>query len=134
MEDEKSNVTPGADEQPVDDMEKSLAEARQKAETNLAGWQRAQADLANYKKLVAQEKEELSKFAGIPLMLGILPVLDDLERAFAALPKDMQQAKWADGFRLIGKKLETILANQGLASIKAVGEPFDPRFHDAVRQ
>jgi molecular chaperone GrpE len=61
-------------------------------------------------------------------------VLDDLERAFAAIPQELAEANWVKGIRLIERKLWTVLEMQGLLQIKALGEPFDPRFHEAVRQ
>jgi len=114
--------------------EKVLAEIKTKAEANLAGWQRAQADFANYKKRSEQEKEEVVKYANAALVRIILPVLDDFERAVGSLPDDLQGHSWIDGVKLIERKLRSTLESQGLTPIKAVGEPFDPRFHDAVRQ
>ncbi len=67
-------------------------------------------------------------------MLAVLPVLDDLERAFASMPAELNDFSWIDGIRLIGRKLKANLEAQGLVPIKAIGEPFDPRFHEAVRQ
>ena len=111
-----------------------LAEEKAKAEANLAGWQRAQADFINYKRRTEQEKEEISHFAKATLILGLLSVLDDLERAFAAIPPRLAQTSWADGIKLIWDKLRTTLEAQGLSEIKAAGEPFDPHLHEAVRQ
>jgi len=130
-----SEVEQGGTE--VDDIEalkQSLAEEKAKAEANLANWQRAQADFINYKRRSEQEKEEISKFANSILMLSLLPILDDLERAFAAIPPRLAKANWMDGIRLIERKLGASLEAQGLSQIKALGEPFDPKFHEAVRQ
>jgi len=118
----------------VEALKKSLAEATAKAEANLAGWQRAQADFMNYKRRSEQEKEEIAKFANSPLLLNLLPVLDDLERAFAAIPPRLAEADWLEGIKLIERKLWATLEAQGLSQIKALGEPFDPRLHEAVRQ
>jgi len=63
----------------------ALAEEMTKAEANLAGWQRTQADFINYKRRTEQEKNEISQFARATLILDLLPVLDDLERAFATM-------------------------------------------------
>jgi len=112
----------------------ALAEETTKAEANLAGWQRAQADFINYKRRTEQEKDEISQFARATLMLDLLPALDDLERAFAAVPPRLIKASWVDGIRLIWNKLRTTLEAQGLSEIQAVGEPFDPHLHEAVRQ
>ncbi len=116
------------------DTEKTLAELKAKADANLAGWQRAQADFANFKKRSEQEKEEVVKYANAALVLNILPILDDFERAIASLPDDLKGHSWVDGMKIIERKMRSTLESQGLSPIKAVGEPFDPRFHDAVRQ
>jgi molecular chaperone GrpE len=118
----------------IDSLKEALTKARAKAEANLAGWQRAQADFINYKKRNEQEKQELSKFANSVLILNLLPVLDDFERAFSSIPASTKKQNWLDGFKLIKRKLWAVLEAQGLSPIKALGEPFDPRFHEAVRQ
>lgn len=115
-------------------LKQALAEEKAKAEANLAGWQRAQADFINYKRRSEQEKEEMAKFANITLLLNLLPVLDDLERAFAAIPLELAEADWVVGIRLIERKWRATLEAQGLSQIEALGEPFDPRLHEAVRQ
>ena len=112
--------------------EETLAEVREKAETYLANWQRTQADFINYKRRNEQEKEELGKFAKAQLMLSILPVLDDLERAFDSITPQAAKLDWVEGIRLIDRKLRTALEAQGLSQIKALGEPFDPNFHEAA--
>ncbi|OGO36701.1 MAG: nucleotide exchange factor GrpE [Chloroflexi bacterium RBG_16_57_8] len=125
------------DEGIVDEMEslkKELAEQTGKAEANLAGWQRAQADHVNYKRRSEQEREDALKHANSMLVLKILPVLDDFERAVGSLPQELSGSPWVDGIKLIERKLRTSLEAQGLAAIQAVGEPFDPRLHEAVRQ
>ena len=113
-------------------LKQSLAEARAKAEANLANWQRAQADFINYKRRAEQEKEEISKFANAILVLNLLPILDDLERAFTSIPEHLAKLSWVDGIRLIWHKLQTTLEAQGLSPIEAKGEPFDPKLHEAA--
>jgi molecular chaperone GrpE len=112
----------------------ALAEEKAKAEANLAGWQRAQADFINYKRRAEQEKEETIKFASGLLTFSLLPILDDLERAFASVPPNLDKLGWVDGVRLIERKLQSTLEAQGLSQIKAIDEPFDPNLHEAVRQ
>jgi molecular chaperone GrpE len=118
----------------IESLKQALTEAKEKAEANLAGWQRAQADFINYKKRTEQEKQELSKFANSVLILNLLPVLDDFERAFSSIPPKVGKMSWLDGIRFIERKLWAVLKAQGVSPIKALGEPFDPRFHEAVRQ
>ncbi len=123
-----------AEAEDVEKLKKALAEEKEKAKNYLANWQRAQADFINYKRRSEQEKEELSKFANSALMLSLLPILDDMKRAFISIPPDLMELGWIDGIRLIERKLRTSLEGQGLSPIEAIGEPFDPRLHEAVRQ
>ena len=117
----------------VETLKQKLAEEKEKAENYLASWQRAQADFVNYKRRAEQEREEFNKFANSSLILSFLPVLDDLRRALASVPAKRAHG-WADGIRLIERKFRTTLEAQGLTQIKALGEPFDPNFHEAIRQ
>ncbi len=123
-----------AEAEDLEKLKQALAEEKEKAESYLANWQRAQADFINYKRRSEQEKEEISKFANSALMLNLISVLDDLERAFASIPPDLDKLSWLDGIRLIERKLHASLEAQGLSPIKAVGEPFDPYLHESIRQ
>lgn len=100
----------------------------------LENWRRAEADFENYRKRVEQERAESAKFAGAPLILNILPVLDDLERAFKVIPDKLAHLTWTEGVRLIHRKLQATLEAQGVTEIKALGETFDPSIHEAVGQ
>jgi molecular chaperone GrpE len=116
----------------IEALKQALAEEKAKAEANLAGWQRAQADYINYKRRSEQEKDEISQFANAILILNILPILDDWELALASIPEDQANLSWVEGVRLIERKLRGILETQGLSPIEAVGQPFDPNLHEAA--
>ncbi|MFC2007972.1 nucleotide exchange factor GrpE [Chloroflexota bacterium] len=118
----------------VEALRQSLAEEKERAGDYLANWQRTQADFVNYKRRNEQERAEFYKSANAGLILNLLPVLDDIERAIASLPHRTSRSGWVDGLRLIESKFRTSLEAQGLTQIKALGEPFDPRFHEAIRQ
>ena len=131
-EEQSSEVEPEMAEEDIGTLKQFLAEEKAKAEGYLANWQRAQADFINYKRRSEQEKEEIGKFANAILMLSLLPILDDLERAFTSIPPHLAQLTWVDGIRLIERKLQASLEVRGLSPIKALGEPFDPKFHEAA--
>ncbi|MDI6815266.1 MAG: nucleotide exchange factor GrpE [Dehalococcoidales bacterium] len=116
----------------IEALKKALAEEKEKGKGYLANWQRAQADFINYKRRSEQEKEEISQFANAILMLNLLPILDDLERALTSIPPHLARLSWVDGIRLIERKLRASLEAQGLSPIKAKGEPFDPKLHEAT--
>jgi molecular chaperone GrpE len=123
-----------AEVEDIEALKQALAGEKEKAETNLAGWQRTQADFVNYKRRTEQEKEEIGKFANSMLVINLLPALDDLERAFTSITDQLTEVSWVDGIRLIERKLRGILEAQGLSPIQALGEPFDPNLHEAVMQ
>ena len=129
-----SEVEPEVAEEDIGALKQSLAEEKAKAEGYLANWQRAQADFINYKRRSEQEKEEMAQFANSVIMLSLLPILDDFERAFVSIPPKLAKMSWVDGIKLIERKLWASLEAQGLSPIKALGESFDPNLHEAMRQ
>ena len=130
-EESTTEEEPTSEEEPKS-LEEALAETKQKVEQYLANWQRTQADFVNYKRRSEQEREEIGKFANNQLILSLLPVLDDLERAFESITPQVARLKWVEGIRLIERKLRSALEAQGLSQIEALGEPFDPNLHEAT--
>jgi molecular chaperone GrpE len=114
-------------------LEDALAEEKQRAEEYLASWQRAQADFINYKRRSEQERLEFNSYANAILCNSILPVVDDLERAVAAIPEEYSKTKWVEGVRLVERKFKTILEGQGVKPICALGMTFDPNLHEAIK-
>jgi len=123
-----------AESEDMESLRQALAEEQAKAEANLAGWQRAQADFTNFKRRSEQEREEFTRFVNAGLLLELLPVLDDLERALEHVPAKLSSAAWVDGVKLVYRKFRAVLEAQGLTQIEALGKPFDPNLHEAVRQ
>jgi molecular chaperone GrpE len=113
-------------------LEKEFAEEKEKSAKYLENWQKAEADFSNYRKRIEQEKEDLARGAVSSVLLRILPVIDDLERAFDSLPAKPKDASWVDGIKLIHRKVQAALEAQGLSEINAFGETFDPNLHEAV--
>jgi len=113
-------------------VEGQLAKAREEAQKYLANWQRAEADLQNYKKRAEQERDELRRFGNVSLIINLLPIIDDFERAFASLDSHLAGLSWFDGIYLIYRKLSQLLENAGVRPIEADGQDFDPRYHEAV--
>jgi len=108
------------DEEAVEGDEQAPLTDTELAEKYLANWQRSQADFANYKKRAEQEKAEFVKFANGNLMSGLLPILDDLQRALENVDQTADP-KWVEGIELIYKKLMAHLESE-----------FDPNCHQAV--
>ncbi len=121
-------------EQPeeLESVRKALAEEKEKSEKYLASWQRAQADFTNYKRRNEQERADVVDYANSTLILNMLPVLDDLERALGSVPDKLAGSPWVDGIRHIYRKLQATLEAQGISVIEAEGKEFDPNLHEAV--
>jgi molecular chaperone GrpE len=96
-----------------------------------ASYRRLAADFENYKRRKGQEGEELARYGAAALLQVLLPALDNLDRAASHIPEDAADGL-AEGIRLTVKQLEEALGSQGIRRIASVGEPFDPRLHNAV--
>jgi molecular chaperone GrpE len=116
----------------IEDLKQALAEEKAKSEANLIGWQRAQADFINYKRFVEQDKAESLKYANAGLLVNILPVLDDLELALAAVPHKEAHHKSMEGFKMIERKFRAILVKLGVTPILSLGMEYDYRTMEAV--
>ena len=135
MQKDKKTEKPELVKQDTDSIEalrKALEEEKERAEKNLANWQRVQADFVNYKRRSEQEKEDMKQFANSVLICNLLPVLDDLERALGSVPEELEELPWVEGMHLIERKFHDILEAQGVTPIKAKGKPFDPNLHAAA--
>ena len=95
---------------------------------------RSQAEMENLKKRVRKDKEDYLKFANESLLKEMLPVLDNLEKALSHSDNENNVHALKEGIRLTLKGLKDTLSKSGLEEVKALGEPFDPSFHEAVSQ
>jgi molecular chaperone GrpE len=95
---------------------------------------RAQAELENYRKRARRELEEERRYAALPLLRDLLPVLDDMQRAIDAAEKTPQATGLLDGFKLIVQSLLGVLGKHDCKKIEALGQPFDPAYHEAISQ
>ncbi len=95
---------------------------------------RAQAELENYRKRVRREMEDERRYAIMPLVRDLLPVLDNIQRAVSAADKAPGGAALLDGVKLIAQNLESVLARHDCRRIDALDKPFDPAYHQAISQ
>jgi molecular chaperone GrpE len=93
-------------------------------------WKRTAADFDNFRKRATREREEYVTLANERLVKELLPILDDLERAFVAATEH-EEAALEDGVRLVHRALESLLQRQGIKEIDAAGM-FDPHVHEAL--
>jgi molecular chaperone GrpE len=127
--------TPGAGAAAVgagaDGLTALLEEAQNRADEYLDSLQRERAAFQNYRKRVERERAELSQSIAGDLLFRLLPTLDDFYRAIDAVPQG-ERDQWFAGVALILRKLERFLADEGVVEIEALGQPFDPAFHEVI--
>ena len=93
---------------------------------------RLSAEFENFRRRTNKEKAELIQFGNRDLLLQVLPVFDDFERAREVAAKAEDKAAILEGLELIFKKFKNFLDSTGLKEINAKGEPFDSDLHDAI--
>lgn len=114
-------------------LEKQLELALEEAAKNLEGWQRAAAELANYKRRQEEQlKLQRDRIKG-EVLDGVISALDDIDLAFQNVPAEIdgQLLGWVEGFRLVQRKLNKVLEEQNVMPISTEGD-FDPTVHEAV--
>lgn len=109
----------------TDSLQKSLEETNDK-------FLRLFSEFDNYRKRVARERIELTKTASESVILALLPVLDDLERASHIPAETNETDAGKEGITLIYNKFKSILRQKGVEEIVAIGEDFDTDYHDAI--
>lgn len=112
--------------------EQQLDAARQEIEQLRDKYLRSVAELDNYRKRVAREREQQQLRSRMELIRQLLPVADDFALAVSHVPEDYSGMPWIEGIAMIQHKLETFLTGLGVVAIDATGQPFDPYYHDAL--
>lgn len=121
------------EEEAVNDLESKLAEAEARAAEYLDGWQRSRAEFANFRRRQEQLQKTMRQQMISGLLEKVIAVLDDQERAFNAIPEEMQDNAWIEGLSIVDKKLRTALEKEGLSEMKVdPGDDFDPYYHQAI--
>ena len=95
---------------------------------------RLAAELDNYKKRVAKERESLIKYAAQNIVQELLPVLDNFERAIESASESKDLDSFLEGVKMTYKHMCDALERKGVTGIDAVGKSFDPNIHEAVMQ
>jgi molecular chaperone GrpE len=116
----------------LEELQERVAQLEREAAEYKDSYLRAAADYKNFKRRTEQERADLIRSASAGLLLKLLPVMDDLERAMQSVTPEVEASQWYGGFRLIPQKLQTVLESEGVRPIEAVGQDFDPNKHEAV--
>lgn len=126
-----AGLPPGAEPSAEERLSAEAQEARRERDQFRNMAMLAQADLANYRKRVDEEREQLLRAASAQVLLRLFPILDDLDRALAQAPQ-ADSLPWVEGMQLIGKKFRAFLDDAGVQRIDPLGKPLDPWEHEVV--
>lgn len=116
----------------IEKLKKNLEETEKLKNEYLAGWQRARADLINYKKEEMERVGGLIELAKESFIFEFLPILDNFDIAEKSIPKEEKENQNIKGLLQIKNQILEVLKRQGIEEIKSVGQKFDPRFHEVV--
>ena len=122
------------DKAKIEELEKKVAELEAKTAKDKDDYIRLMAEFDNFRRRTAQEKLELVSMASTDTIKGLLPILDDCERALKVLIESDDSDAAKEGTELIFSKLMGYLKSKGLAVIEAMDQPFDTDLHEAVAQ
>lgn len=114
----------------MDDIKKEESKEKE----YLEGWKRERADFLNYKKEEMERLALLMKYANEELILKILPILDNCLTAEKNIPEELKKDEHIKGILQIYQQMRDFLKSQDIEEIKAVGEKFDPNFHEVVEE
>ena len=133
------DLEPAQEETPEPELSESerlqleLEQVQAKAAEYLDGWQRARAEFANYRRREEQRRQQLEDTIKGQVLAGLLPVMDDLDRAFQAVPGDVCETAWVKGLSMVGEKLQSSMEKAGVVAMAVQpGDAFDPNVHQAV--
>ncbi|HZZ72848.1 MAG TPA: nucleotide exchange factor GrpE [Pirellulales bacterium] len=114
------------------DPQAEIEQLRREANDAQDRYLRAQAELENFRKRARRELDEERKYAFMPLLKDILPIVDNLERALEASQTAPDPTKVLAGIKMVAQQFEEVLARHGATRINAQGQPFDPNLHQAI--
>lgn len=118
----------------IEELEKKVEELENKTAKDRDDYIRLMAEFDNFRRRTSQEKLDIVSMASTDTIKGLLPVLDDCERALEVLRQSNDSDAAKEGTELIYHKLMAYLQSKGLAIIEAKGQPFDTDVHEAVAQ
>ncbi|HSZ72946.1 MAG TPA: nucleotide exchange factor GrpE [Cytophagaceae bacterium] len=125
-------------ELPAEETQETVLDPIQKIEAELAEMKdkyiRLYSEFENFRRRTSKEKMELVKTAGEDIMISVLPILDDFERALKAIGNDDSTKAIREGIELIYHKTVKTLQSKGLVKMESIGKPFDSDLHEAITQ
>lgn len=127
-----SEVRSGVDDSPEDSPLAELERLKMEAKENNDKYLRTMAELENFKKRIKKEQAELYKYANEDIIKGLLPVVDNLERALSHGEDGSNSDALIEGIGMVLKQFIEVLDRFGVKPIDSLGESFDPNYHEAM--
>ncbi len=124
-------LQPAEMQEKIERLEEQIDSLEEENQKYLNKLKRSQADFANYRRRTREEKTELAIKYKVEIIEQILPVLDNFQRALASGCED---DGFSQGVEMIYRQLWTVLKQEGVKEIEAVGEEFDHKYHEAVEK
>src|SRR3990172_7794676 len=115
-------------------LQQQLELKEQEAKSNYDRFLRQAAELENFKKRIARERDEAIRFANEYLIKDLLPVIDNLERAIVHAKGGDSGKPLVEGVEMVLKGFFDVLTRHGVVQVSAAGRPFDPVKHEAMAQ
>lgn len=138
VQDKRAEAKPEEAETPAEEAEvtaeQEMAKMKQEVEETNDTMLRLAAELDNYKKRVAKERESLIRYIVQDIIQELLPILDNFERAIESADKSKDCDSLLEGVRMISRQMYDALERKGVSRINAAGKTFDPTIHEAVMQ
>jgi len=116
----------------IEQLKAQLAEKEKELAAAIDRLKHLQADFANYKKRVDREQEEYRQALEDRVLLAILPIYDNFERAFRALGKNHDKDSFIEGMERVFSQFNSLLSQYAIKPLEALGQPFDPAWHEAL--
>jgi molecular chaperone GrpE len=139
---QEGGLAPGIEDQykqKIDELEEALSAARQQAEEwekkskeNHEQYVRLLAEFDNFRKRMAREKDDVVRYGHEKIVRELLPVLDGLEKALEHATEAPDKQAIIEGVELVLKQFLRAMENFGVRKVEAVGQPFDPHYHEAM--
>ncbi|MGF7396959.1 nucleotide exchange factor GrpE [Thermoanaerobacterium thermosaccharolyticum] len=135
VESDNSNEEKNNDEGEIEELKNKLKQKEEEANEYLEMAQRLKAEFENYRRRTEKEKADLIEYGKEQVILDILPVIDNFERALETQYDDNgENASFKEGINLIYRQFKGILEKMGVKEIESLGQMFDPYKHHAVMQ
>ncbi|QEK12370.1 nucleotide exchange factor GrpE [Crassaminicella thermophila] len=130
----KEEISEQVEDEQLHELSMKLKKLEEENEELNNKYLRMTADFQNFKKRVEKEKSDIYQFANEKLIMDLLPIVDNLERAVTSHSDEANDESFAEGVKMILKQFLDIFKKNGVEEIDALGKEFDPNFHHAVMQ